>query len=448
MGVLFGTDGIRGVAGQPPLDSRTIYRTGFCLTRYLDSKSGPPRVLIARDTRISGMWIQRLLERAITDAHGTPEICGVLSTPAVSCLTTSTRAHAGIMISASHNPFEDNGIKIFAANGMKFTDAIEDELEKHILCSALTVPTGFDAKDGSGDLLHAEDQYHGLYTNFLRTCLPANFRLDGARLVIDCANGSLSGIAGEFLTAMGADVRAIHCEPNGRNINLNCGALHLEQLCQTVVAEGADLGVAFDGDADRAMIVDRSGTVHDGDDMLYLLARYLDWEDAPPVVVGTVMANLGLEVALESIGFRLVRTAVGDRYVLEEMLHLGAAVGGEQSGHVILARLARTGDGLLTALKVLQVLREQQKDIAELTRPLQRFPQLLCNVKVREKVPFEEIPGLQEAEAQARQKLDGRSRILLRYSGTEKLARIMVEGEDDDRVKEVALDLASFFEHI
>lgn len=450
MGNLFGTDGIRGVAGSPPLDCTTIYRVGFCLTRYLASKFDSPRILISRDTRISGLWIQRLLEQAILDARGVPETCGVLSTPAVSFLTTGTGAHAGIMISASHNPYLDNGIKVFASTGMKFMDEVENELENEIFSSTAAVPADFVPfePEQTRELLEHAPGYKELYATYLRTCVPMDFRLDGIRLVVDCANGALSAIAPEFLSSLGARVHAIHCEPNGRNINLDCGALHLGKLQETVRNVGADLGIAFDGDADRAMFADSCGRVHDGDDVLYLFARCLEFPESPRVIVGTVMANLGLEVVLEAQGFRLVRTAVGDRYVLEEMLRSGAAIGGEQSGHVILTRLARTGDGLLTAIKVLQVLRDQQKDIAALTRPLKRFPQVLLNVRVREKVPFSAIPGLQEAEAQAKARLGTRSRVLMRYSGTETLARVMVEGEEETIVQEAAQYLASFFEKI
>jgi phosphoglucosamine mutase len=450
MGVLFGTDGIRSVAGTAPLDRDTIYRTGYSLTRQLESESATPHILISRDTRISGLWIQHLLERAIRDAGGIPEVCGVLPTPAVSHLTTVTGAQAGIMISASHKPFQDNGIKIFASTGMKFMDAVENELEERILASTLKTPGDFVPSDSEhpDDLLVDSPQYHSLYTGHLRTCLPANFTLRGMKLVLDCANGALSAIAPEFFAALGASVYATQYEPTGRNINLNCGALHLETVRAEVLRMGAALGIAFDGDADRAMFVDSRGRVHDGDDVLFLLARHLAFPDSPRVVVGTVMANLGLEVALESIGFGLVRTAVGDRYVLEEMLRTNVAIGGEQSGHVILTRLARTGDGLMTALKVLQVLHEQEQDIADLTSSLQRFPQLLLNVRVREKIPFADIPGLHQAEERAKAKLGARSRILLRYSGTEKLARVMVEGEKEPAVSEAAKELAAFFEKL
>ena len=281
--------------------------------------------------------------------------------------------------------------------------------------------------------------------DFLRSCLEPGFSLEGRRLVVDCAHGSLSRIAPDFLRGMGAQVLAIHCLPDGRNINRHAGALHLGVLQKAVRAEGAELGIAFDGDADRVMFADSQGRIRDGDDVLYLLARYGDFSNAPRTVVGTVMANLGLEVALEEIGFSLVRTSVGDRYVLEEMLRLGAIVGGEQSGHIILTRLARTGDGLLTALKVLEILSREQRDLAALCSPVKRFPQVLLNVPVQEKIPFENISGLRDAEDACRKRLGNRSRIVLRYSGTEKLARVMVEGENDQAVLESAQLLAAHF---
>jgi len=446
MGSLFGTDGIRGVAGEPPLDRDAVYRIGYCLARYLHASCAQPQVLIGRDTRVSGPWIEALLCNAIKDAGGLPELCGIVSTPAISFLTRTTAAQAGIMISASHNPYQDNGIKIFCSQGVKFNDAVEEQLEARILACSLTAP------NGSGPVPHDEEfvfthapQYQDLYMDYLRSCLPPGFSLEGRRLVVDCAHGSLSRIAPDFLRSIGAELDAIHCLPDGRNINRHAGALHLGALQEAVWAQGAELGIAFDGDADRVMFVDSQGRVRDGDDVLYLLARYGDFGDAPHTVVGTVMANLGLEVALEEIGCNLVRTSVGDRYVLEEMLRLGAIIGGEQSGHIILTRLARTGDGLLTALKVLEILAREQQDLSALCSAVRRFPQVLLNMPVKEKVPFEDIPGLRATEAACRQRLGDHSRILLRYSGTEKLARVMVEGENDQAVLESAQLLAAHF---
>jgi phosphoglucosamine mutase len=446
MGKLFGTDGIRGVAGEAPLDRDDIYRIGYCLTHYLKASHERPHLLIGRDTRISGPWIESLLCRAISDAGGVAEPCGVVSTPAVSFLVRKAAAQAGIMISASHNPYHDNGIKVFSSEGIKFNDAIEDELEKQIFSCTLTAPAGFgaDPEIPGLDRSVAED-YQRLYADHLRTCVAPGFRLQGMRLVVDCAHGSLSDIAPAFLTSLGADVCAIHCRPDGRNINRHAGALHLGLLQKEVLARKAELGIAFDGDADRAMFVDAEGAVRDGDDVLFLLARYAHDGDTPRTIVGTVMANLGLQVALDDLGFRLARTSVGDRYVLEEMLRLGASFGGEQSGHIIMTRLARTGDGLLTALKVLEILDAQNQDLAALCRPVKRFPQVLVSVRVSEKIPFENIEGLRDTEEAWRQKLGARSRILLRYSGTEKLARVMVEGEDESTVHEAAHQLAAYF---
>ena len=446
MGVLFGTDGIRGVAGEPPLDGDDIYRIGYCLTRWLAASHPRPRLLIGRDTRVSGPWIERLLRGAIEDAGGIADICGVVSTPAVSLLTQKAAAQAGIMISASHNPYQDNGIKIFSSEGMKFNDSIEGELEKEILACTLHSSNGFGHNPAAVPYqLAVQSGCLDAYAAFLRSCMEPGFSLAGMRVAVDCANGSMSQIGPAFFEALGAEVHSIHCSPDGYNINLKAGALHLESLQQEVGRLHADIGIAFDGDADRAMFVDAEGCTHDGDDILYLLARHANPEDAPKIVVGTVMANLGLEVALEKIGFRLVRTAVGDRYVLEEMLRLGAAIGGEQSGHVIMTRLSRTGDGLLTALKVLEILKKEERGFADLCRPVVRFPQVLINVKVKEKIPFEDIPGLRELESACKAKLGTHSRILLRYSGTEKLARVMVEGQDKATVEECAQQLADLF---
>ena len=441
---LFGTDGIRGVAGEHPLDATTVYRVGFSLTEHLCGLEPKPHILIGRDTRISGPWLEAILCRAIADAGGVAERCGVVSTPAVSLLTHKTGATAGIMISASHNPYQDNGIKIFASTGMKFTDAVEEELEARI-ASSTRVPAAVPSPESLDGLVAVVPEFQELYRRHLVENVPARVRLDGMRLVVDCAHGSQSAFAPGLLRELGADVRPLHCAPDGRNINRDAGALHLEKLQVEVKAGGADLGIAFDGDADRAMFVDRQGRVRDGDDILFLLASHLDFDGAPRVVVGTVMANLGLALGLEKLGFRLERTAVGDRYVLEEMLRQGAILGGEQSGHVILTRLARTGDGLLTALEVLAVLGQQGRDLAALCAGLTRYPQVLVNVWVREKVPFSEIPGLAEAERAARAALGPRSRVLLRYSGTERLARVMVEGEDPAAVRAAADRIAAAF---
>jgi phosphoglucosamine mutase len=459
MGQLFGTDGIRGVAGEPPLDADTVFRIGASVTEYLRRLDATPIILIGRDTRVSGPWLEALLEAAIAAAGGTPRSCGVLATPAVSVLTTRTGAQAGIVISASHNPYQDNGIKIFASTGIKFTDAVEEELEARIAASRLSAPPELALRQPDGRdealpghaapfahaLLEEATEFEVLYREYLTGTLPADFRLDGVRLVVDCGHGSQSLFAPDFLRSLGADVQAIHSQPDGYNINRNAGALHVEALQAAVKARGADLGIAFDGDADRAIFVDLKGTVRDGDDVLYLFARHLDFRGAPRIIVGTVMANLGLELALGELGFRLVRTGVGDRYVLEEMMRSGAIVGGEQSGHVILTRLGRTGDGLLTALQVLAVLRATGRGIAEICAPLARLPQVLVNVRVIEKVPFASIPGLGEAERACRAELGPRSRVLLRYSGTERLARVMVEGEDAGKVRAAADRLAAAF---
>jgi len=446
MGRLFGTDGIRGVAGEAPLDGPTVYRAGYHLARILAAASPAPRIVIGRDTRESGPWLEAVLTAAIQDAGGSALCTGVISTPAVSYLTRQMRADAGIMISASHNPYRDNGIKVFSADGTKLSDAAELDLEQGILSGSPAPPCPeVPSRPDHGSWLVPGPEPVDAYAAFLRACLPDRFSLEGMHLVVDCGNGSLSDIAPSFLHAMGARVDAIYCRPDGRNINLDCGALHPERLRSEVLSRGADLGVAFDGDADRAMFVDRLGATRDGDDMLYALARYGDSSDGAKIVVGTVMANLGLEAALSDIGFELVRTPVGDRYVLEEMVRLGAGLGGEQSGHIILARHAQTGDGLLTALKILQIIREQGSPLDELSRPVRRFPQKLFNVRVRERIPLERIPGLREKEAACRKKLGERSRILVRYSGTELLARIMVEAEDESAVRDAAGELAAFF---
>lgn len=445
MGVLFGTDGIRGVAGEPPLDSDTLYRAGRALTKHFQRDAAHPRILLARDTRESGPWIESILARAISDAGGVAERLGVVSTPAVSLLTYRRSASAGIMISASHNPFRDNGVKVFAADGMKLNDSIEDQLERNILNNSLHAPAelaSFQAPPPK-TLSLGDSSCIEQYRSSLMEAVGSSLDFSGMRLMVDCAHGSLSAIAPDLFRRLGADVHPLHCVPDGRNINQACGALHMERLQRLVRESKMDFGVAFDGDGDRSLFVDRLGQIRDGDDVLWLLAQRMDFAKAAPVVVGTVMSNMGLEIALESIGLKLARTAVGDRYVLEDMLRRGAILGGEPSGHVILLRHARTGDGLLTTLKVLEVLWDHAHDFTERWTPVRRLPQILLNIPVREKVPFESIPGLRKAEEECRNALGSHSRILLRYSGTEKLARVMVEGEEAAPVEQAAERLAA-----
>ncbi|MCU0226880.1 MAG: phosphoglucosamine mutase [Bryobacterales bacterium] len=434
---LFGTDGIRGVAGQPPLDARTAFAVGFALgelARHLDAE---PAVLIGMDTRESGPWLAESVAGGLHAQGVHCHFAGVLTTPGVAYLTRTGRYVAGVMISASHNPFQDNGIKVFSHAGLKFPDEREELLEASI--------HAFLRSDAPAEALPLQEDraFDEQYMGFLASTMPVG--LTGIRMVVDGGNGAAYRLGPEVLRRLGAEVVTIHCQPNGRNINLDCGALHLESLCEAVVREKADLGVAFDGDADRALFVDGQGKVVDGDGVLYLCGLHykqrnrLHAASGLPAVVATVMSNLGLEVALREAGVGLLRTAVGDKYVLQEMLASDLLLGGEQSGHLIFREYATTGDGILSCLRVLEVMRDTGKTLRELVRPFAVFPQRLVNIRVTEKRPFAEIPTVQAEIEGAEQELGNAGRVLVRYSGTEPLARVMIEArlqQDVDRLCE------------
>jgi phosphoglucosamine mutase len=434
---LFGTDGIRGVAGKYPLDAPTAHALGVALGHWAKGVTDQPEVVIGMDTRESGPWLSEQVAGGLTEAGVTPRFAGIITTPGVAYLTRSRNFVAGVMISASHNPFQDNGIKIFDHSGFKLPDQQELVLEETIFAllrsgdlraqsARLTVDPGLDAA----------------YADFLISTMTC--RLDGLKVVLDCANGAASEIAPSLFQQLGADVNAMSCEPDGRNINLHCGALHVEQMREKVLATGADVGVAFDGDADRCMMISKAGRLIDGDAVLLIAASAMHADGKLPgdVVVATVMSNLGLERALADRGIRMLRTQVGDKYVLEEMIRRGAAVGGEQSGHVIFTQSATTGDGLLTALRVLEIVRRSGKSLDELTADLKTYPQTLVNVQVAERKPLTELPAVQEEIRLAEDEFAGKGRVLVRFSGTEPLARVMVEGEDLDKVHTVAARIA------
>ncbi len=430
---LFGTDGIRGEAGTFPLDPLTVGATGEALA-HLATRLGPePEVLLGIDTRESSPWIAAQLAGGLVRGGARPRFAGLITTPGVAFVTRTGPFVAGVMISASHNPYQDNGIKIFGHSGYKFPDAEEKAIEREIFA---LLEAGVRAEPAE---LREDPGLDASYVDFLASTFPGT--LEGMRVVADCANGAASHLAPVLFGRLRARVNAIHCSPNGRNINLDSGALHVDGLRRAVVELGADIGVALDGDADRAIFVTRSGKVVNGDGVLLATARHmlergeLPGPEAEPTVVSTVMANLGLEQALQRLGIRMLRTAVGDKYVLEEMLRCGAMLGGEQSGHVIFRQYATTGDGLLTALRVLEAMREAGKDLDELTRDFEVHPQRLINIRVREKAPLEELPEVAAEVRAASEAFGDAGRILVRYSGTELLARVMVEGADEGRVE-------------
>ncbi|MGH9723363.1 MAG: phosphoglucosamine mutase [Bryobacteraceae bacterium] len=427
---LFGTDGIRGTAGAFPLDPATVHAFGMALGSVASALASSPQVLIGMDTRESSPWIAAQVAGGLARRGVRATSAGVITTPGVAYLTKTDEFVAGVMISASHNPFADNGIKVFGHSGYKLPDDEEHEIEeamfKLLEKGVDPQPLGIPADEG----LDRE------YVDHLLSTLPVS--LGGLRVAADCGNGAASELAPGLLRRAGAEVIATHRAPNGRNINLNCGALHIESVRETVLAEGADMGVAFDGDGDRAIFVARSGKVVDGDAVMLMVSRALRAAGKLPgnTVVATVMSNLGLEKALAGDGVRMLRTPVGDKYVLEEMLRSGAALGGEQSGHVIFSEHATTGDGMLTALRVFEIARRSGLGLDELSSDLTVYPQRLVNVRVREKKPLAEMPSVAREVKACEEALAGLGRVLVRFSGTEALARVMVEGPELAQVNE------------
>jgi len=433
--VLFGTDGIRGVAGENPLDEKTIYATGVALGEWVAASGRERNVLIGMDTRESGRWIASLIAGGLARHSVHVEFAGVTTTPGIAYLAKMGPFAAGVMISASHNPYRDNGIKVLGHSGFKLPDEVEEQIEAGIFRALAEDSVPLSAE------LTADPELDHAYSDHLAATVPGG--LAGFDIVVDCANGGASFLAPPLFERLGARVHAIGVSPDGRNINLNCGSLHLEGLRRTVLERSAQLGVAFDGDADRALFVAHSGKIIDGDAVLLMNGRDLHRAGRLSVVVATLMSNLGLEKALAADGIALLRTPVGDKYVLEKMLECGAILGGEQSGHVIFLDYATTGDGILTALRVMDVMRRSGRDLDSLTSDLQVLPQLLVNIRVREKKPLEQLAPVQAAIADVENEFAGWGRVNVRFSGTEPLARVMVEGPDMERVKAAAERIAS-----
>jgi phosphoglucosamine mutase len=441
---LFGTDGVRGVAGEFPLDDQTVFALGAALGGIVSRHAAEPDVVIGMDTRESGPHIASLVAGGLASRGVHLRFAGVTTTPGVAYLTRTDDYVAGVMISASHNPYRDNGIKVFGHSGYKLPDEEEHAIEQEIfaLIEAGVEPRPLELVPDPGLDRHYED--------YLASTVSRS--LDGLRIVMDCGNGASSGLAPELFERLGAKVLAIGAAPDGRNINLGCGALYVDKLRECVLREGADAGVAFDGDADRAIFVSRSGKIVDGDGVLLLAARRLHQvgrlkgADGKPAVVATVMSNLGLERALAARGIALLRTPVGDKYVLEEMLRTGIVLGGEQSGHVIFLDWATTGDGLLTAIRVFEAMVEAGTGLDELTAELEIYPQRLVNVRVRARRPLAELPGVTEEIRAAERAFGDAGRVLVRFSGTELLARVMVEGPELAQVEAVAARIAGLIE--
>jgi phosphoglucosamine mutase len=427
---LFGTDGVRGVAGTYPLDHATVRRLGAALVRALPHGRAASHLLIGRDTRESGAWIEQELAHGAGGEGAEVTSVGVVPTPAVAYLTRANAAFdAGVVISASHNPYQDNGIKVFSGKGEKFTESVEREVEAIVADQSWHVRPGDPAEVTRADLVEA-------YLDHLRVIFPDASRLGKFRLAIDCANGATTTVAPKLFSSLGVDTVVTGDQPDGRNINLNCGSTHPEQLARTVLARGCDMGVAFDGDGDRAIFVDHRGTIVDGDAVLLMCGAYLQRENrlAGNAIVATVMSNIGLELALKPLGIELVRCAVGDKYVMEEMLRRGLSLGGEQSGHIIFSDYLFTGDGLCTALNVLRVVAHTGRSLADLASDLTTYPQVLLNVRVREKTELRTVPAVADAISRVEGRVAGQGRLLVRYSGTEPLLRVMLEGRDRDEI--------------
>ena len=448
---LFGTDGIRAVAGQSPLDPRTVHAVGLALAHSLGKTTPNPRVLLGMDTRESSDEIAATLTAGLIAGGASVENAGVITTPAVAHLTHAHGFATGIVISASHNPWQDNGIKLFGPDGYKLPDSTELAIESEIFQVMGSNPnhvlgapffTASSERVGSNSAQSptqwattnpppVNDSDRVEYIRFLLAAVPG-LSLDNQHIVVDCANGAASAVAPQLFAQLGGTVLVTHASPNGRNINLGCGALHPEVVAAEVVRHKASIGITFDGDADRALFADEHGNVINGDAVLLLAARDLQSRNELKnnTVVATTMSNMGLEAALSRSNIKMLRAPVGDKYVLEQMLSTGATLGGEQSGHIIFAGRSTTGDGLLTALLVLDIIHRSGKSLAQLTADLKTFPQVILNVKVREKKPLDSIPTVAATIAAAEQALHGTGRVVIRYSGTEALARVMIEAED------------------
>ena len=424
---LFGTDGIRGVAGRFPLDDETVFAVGVALGRWVSARHLKAEVVIGMDTRESGPALAGMLAGGLDREGVRTRLAGIVTTPGIAHAARTGPFAAGVVISASHNPYQDNGIKIIDHSGFKLPDAEEHALEREIFAWLESGNKPVSRR------LTVDESLDREYVNHLAATLPRG--LDGVRLVIDTAHGAATYLAPALFERLGAQVESIHGSPDGRNINLNCGSLHLESLRARVLATGADLGVAFDGDADRALFVSHSGKIVDGDGVLLATALPLHARGRLTEVVATVMSNLGLERALMRHGIGLVRTAVGDKYVIEEMLRRNAPLGGEQSGHIIFRDYATTGDGMLTAVRVLEVLRDSGSDLDALTAEMESYPQILVNVRVRERRPLEEMESVAAQIHRTQTEFGDAGRVLVRFSGTEPLARVMVEGPERERVE-------------
>lgn len=440
MGRLFGTDGVRGKANVPPMSPDMVLRLGQAIGLHFKEEVANPRIMIGKDTRRSGYMLEQALSSGICSVGVDTFFLGPLPTPGIAYLTRGMRACAGIVISASHNPYWDNGIKIFSADGYKLPDAIEDKLEAMVLSETLTAKLPTNMNIGRAKRI---DDAIGQYAVFLKEQFPKHLTLEGMRIIVDCANGAAYKVAPKVFEELGAETFVIGDKPNGRNINEDCGALHPKALREQVRLYKADIGFGFDGDADRLIVVDEKGEIVDGDEILAICGNHYikSGRLKSNTVVSTVMSNKGLELSLEKSGGHLLRTQVGDRYVVEAMRKGNYNLGGEQSGHLIFHDCSTTGDGILAGLNVLEVMLEVGKPMSELRKIMVRLPQVMLNIEVDRKVPIEQLPELESEIKKVEKSLGKEGRVLFRYSGTESKARIMVEGPDKSKIENYAREL-------
>jgi phosphoglucosamine mutase len=438
---LFGTDGVRGVANQDPMTSEMALRIGRAAAHIFRDSSRRHRIVIGKDTRLSGYMIESALTSGLCSMGVDVLLVGPVPTPGIAFLTRSLRADAGVVISASHNPYEDNGIKFFGRDGFKLPDETERKMEDIIFSGVIDSfrPTASEI----GKAFRIDDAV-GRYNEFVKAAIPRGMDLAGLRVVLDSANGAAYKIGPRVLTELGADVISLYDQPNGMNINQGCGSLHPEVICRAVVANDARAGIAFDGDADRVILCDERGVVVDGDAVMAMCALQMMKEGRlkQNTLVATVMSNLGLELVMQKAGGKLVRAAVGDRYVMEKMIEGGYNLGGEQSGHLIFLDHNTTGDGLISALQVLAVMKQTGKPLSELAACMKSYPQVLVNVKVKARHELSSIPEIAARIGEIEKKLEGTGRLLVRYSGTEPKVRVMIEGENEKEIKELAHGLA------
>jgi phosphoglucosamine mutase len=439
---LFGTDGVRGVANVPPMTAELALKLGRAVAYLFRYKGRPGRIVVGKDTRLSCYMFETALTAGICSVGADCWLCGPLPTPGIAHITSSMRADAGVVISASHNPFQDNGIKVFAGDGFKLPDATEAELES--LMEEDRIAPALAQGEAMGRTRRIDDA-QGRYVAFLKSTFPKELSLDGLRLVVDCANGAAYKVAPAVFTELGAKVIPIGVQPNGRNINADCGALHPEQVQAAVVEHDAHMGIALDGDADRVIVVDEKGQIVDGDAVMAIIAKRMIKQRTlhSDTLVVTVMSNLGLERCIEEAGGRLVRTAVGDRYVVDEMRRNGFNLGGEQSGHLVFLDYMTTGDGVVGALRILEAMLREERPVSELAGVMTRYPQVLVNIAVADKRPLDQLPSVEKLIGDTERRLAGEGRVLVRYSGTESKARVMVEGPSEETTRAAAEQIAA-----